>query len=252
MLSIPGWHGEDWALLIGTAFFWMFIFDVYIPWIKKWAGRWRVKRGLPPLPVRHPHYPIGQRIPGRIVVGFLVGFAVEALLHVSGEGTARPALLTAVPFVAIVTWFWIRGTEVQPQQASVLGAKSGVIVGCLLGYIAPLIWAPEQRTDVTLRFILIFGLRGGLLGFAGGLALDRGWGAQPRGMLKSLLVAALVWYLLVAPLGFGASFAGHVMTLLTALIFAAGWAIGVSDWQLRSPLQALALRRATPGEAAQA
>jgi hypothetical protein len=122
-------------------------------------------------------------------------------------------------------------------------------VGCLLGYVAPLIWAPELRTDVTLRFILMFGLRGGLLGFAGGLALDRGWGAQPRGMLKSLLVASLVWYLMVAPLRFGASFADHVITLLTALTFAAGWAIGVSDWQFRSPLQTLSLRRATPGEA---
>ncbi len=243
-LSIPGWTGADWVKFFLFAFLYLFLYDIVGPLELRWASKGRVRRGLPPL-VHRPLHPFHMRGLSGLLVGFVVSLAIEALVHISSDNANWLFFLAIVPLAGTVTWFWMAGTEAGRHQAALLGARSGVIAGCLLGFII----SPTSSPFIIFQNILMSGLRGGLVGYAGGLALDRGWAGQPRGMLKALVAASLLWWLLVEPiLGGQRDFFALLGGALTAAGFGAGWAIGVSDWHLRSPLQSLAFRQASSAE----
>lgn len=240
-LSIPRWTAGDVATFVAFAVSFAFAFEVLIPWLKPWVNTQRAARGLPPVIYPRHDHPFRSRGLRGLMTGFLISLALEAVWHVSGHGTNRILLFTVVPLAGTVTWFWMAGTESGRRQAAVLGAKSGVIAGCLLGYVLAGIAGPSIDMFHT---VLASGLRGGLVGYAGGLALDRGWGSEPRGMVKALVGASVLWWLLVAPF-IAADFLDFLSGTLAAAGFGVGWAIGVSDWRLRSPLQSLAFRGST-------
>jgi hypothetical protein len=105
-------------------------------------------------------------------------------------------LLTVFVFAGTITYSWTVGCRRRIFRAKWLGAFSGFILGALVILIICQFF-PERGfcqlpPEGFIASIIGNGLVWGLLGFAGGLAVDLGWGSRPLIIVFFLLAASLI------------------------------------------------------------
>lgn len=119
---------------------------------------------------------------------------------VLGLGTSGPRYYTFVVgfasflSAAVVTYCWTLGVARHPSRAGLYGALSGMAAGFIIALILILeaIFVAHVRAEVLLRFAIVAMLEWGLLGLAGGITIDRGWGPAPSWSVAASLAVAAV------------------------------------------------------------
>jgi hypothetical protein len=110
-----------------------------------------------------------------------------------GAGTL---LLTVFVFAGSITYSWTVGLRRRIFRAKWLGAFCGFILGALVILLICQLFPEQGFCQLSLEEfiggIIANGLIWGLLGFAGGLAVDLGWGSRPLIIVLFLLTASLI------------------------------------------------------------
>ncbi len=105
-------------------------------------------------------------------------------------------LITVFVFAGSITYSWTVGVRRRFWRAKWQGAFYGFILGSLVIVLICKLF-PERgfcqlNMEGFIAGIMSNGLVWGLLGFAGGLAVDQGWGSRPVVIVIFLLAASLV------------------------------------------------------------
>lgn len=172
------------------------------------------------------------------LVAFLIlvsASLAHGLLHSLIEKNPSGAVGIVVAGLLIpggITYCWLRGATQTPPHAKGLGLISGILISAsffwvlyvFLGGRLPVGGTMEQvPVEKGELFILIVSIPWAIMGFAGGLAIDKSWGKRPsRGVLLSILVPILLvdlYYLLTNELS-----GIQVMNDLSRVI---GWGVGL-------------------------
>jgi hypothetical protein len=170
--------------------------------------------------------------------GILAGVSVShALLHKAvAEDVPRAIKSLGTSFVvpAVITCGWIFGRRAAKSHAAVYGAIAGAVAGALWWLALLLLWFRTGAgwTNVYTLSIFLSGAQWGVVGFFGGLALDRRWGVTPARAVAPALVVALVAtgmlgdaqiVLIFADLARGLGWAGGLLVVEPAASIAFGY-----------------------------
>jgi hypothetical protein len=168
----------------------------------------------------------GRKSLTALAIVFLAALALflHNALHAMTEDQLWAVILvlvsTALP-IGLVTYAWIGGARRQPPQAARRGALCAALTnGLSVGIVFLLANLPFMTA---LRQGLGAAATWGVIGFAGGMAIDRRWGAWPsRSVAISLLATSglctlIGWLVFHYPL----------MHALSNLLNAGGWGLGL-------------------------
>lgn len=152
-------------------------------------------------------------------------------------GTSGPRYFTFVVGFAsflsagAVTYCWTLGVARRPSRASLYGALSGVAVGFIVALVLILgaIVVAHVRAEVVLRFAFVAMLEWGLLGLAGGVPIDRGWGATPTWSVAASLAVAAAFLIPLTSRLFGLRV--DIDYALSELLPPLGWGIALLSIQ---------------------
>lgn len=185
--------GAFWGLIgpvIGAVLLGVFV-KYYIRWLRRMVprlNRWLRSRwpGVfrrevdpnAPLPAdmlveflsrKYPH------LMPAVVAVFLVLPDMFQSFEQGGRARLESAInTTGVLAAGVMTWFWIRGMHRRPPAAARLGAVAGAVTMATVGTFGALFMTlGEPPVGLVLLNVLINVVIFGLLGFAGGLALQR-------------------------------------------------------------------------------
>jgi hypothetical protein len=176
----------------------------------------------------------GRKSLTALAIAFLAALALflHNALHAMAEHQLRAVLLVLVGTVlpiGLVTYAWIGGARRPPQAARPGALFAALTNGLSVGIVFLL-------ANVPLTIALHQGLGAaatwGVIGFAGGIAIDRRWGARPsRSVAISLLatggLCTLVGWLV---------FHYPLTDTLSNLLNAGGWGLGLLLQPLSDPL----------------
>ncbi len=240
--GVLNWHDDEWIAFFGGIIIGLF-FHFYLHLLQRppeWVKRWNAKRGLPPPPELHlapdlPHQVrLGNRVFGGFLLAVLVGLAFEVFVHVTSEKfwAALGGFLVFIP-AAVVTWYWM--DEKRSTQTATVGLSGGAISSLPVAVLLAVLMKPSEAPSVALGILTLYST----LGFAGGLAIDKGWASRDSFrtivteisstsksalvMLLSLFVAVLLWIILMRV--FSIFFDPRYSVLI-----AIGWGLGFFPW----------------------
>jgi hypothetical protein len=182
------------------AFFLVFIFIVVFlePFIE------RLRRILH-LPEEHYEAPRGKLFLRILAVSIVMATGIlHGMLH--EQIMANPQVIVALMITALIccgsiTYCWTMGVKRRPFKAKYLGAFSGFLVGAGVYIFICALFPKQEVCQLTREGMIIVLIANGLswafLGFAGGLAIDLGWGSRPGLILLFLFGAIMLQNLLI-------------------------------------------------------
>jgi hypothetical protein len=172
-----------------------------------------------------------QRPVGRWLRPLAVGFVAMSTIylhHVFAYMTEQHLWAVAVVLgitwlsIGIITYAWMHGARQQPPHAAMLGVLSAAgTEGVLIGIYGLLIHAFVRPVSVVEVLWSIFtgAVNMGIIGLAGGLAVDYGGGMRPsRRVAISIVAAAVVWTVI----GWRV-FSGDLKQSLSNVFLTGGW-----------------------------
>jgi hypothetical protein len=192
------------------------------------------------------HPPSGESEQATSIVGFIriyllflvAGTSVaHGLLHVLAEKSPEFGPILAIPSLIIpggITYCWFAGARCSPPRARLYGLISGALLSCAYSATAMKL-EPEAFSDLfgagpeSFHWVLLGNALGwAFLGFAGGLVIDKGWGAKrTRGILLGLLagIGAIELSILVSKHAVSMTLLGPVLS--DDLPRAVGWGVAL-------------------------
>jgi hypothetical protein len=230
-------NATDWNLeaLSEEAFIIFLVAIGMVKFVEPLIERWRNALDLSASdPAAHLERPWRIRLIAFAVL--VVASVLHSILHNSIKNfvVARPTfwlsadeVMSSLLMPVVITWFWIRGARQHPSKAAVRGVLGGVLVGVLFSVLWVIL---EGGWRVTVP--LGWALQPAILGLAGGVVVDRGWG--PRASLSAataLLVVLLLFDGIRMTLG-----SVKLSVVIGDLSCVAGWGIGLIIYPLADVL----------------